>query len=193
MPSIILRFFRAIEYLIIFSLGKILGITYIVHYLKNPNPLLTVRILRTFGASIGEKTTFKRSLIIDNSFEDQNSTGDFSNLIIGDNCYIGEEVYFDLADKILINNNVIISGRVSINTHADCNRSQILTKNFPRKAEQVIIKNDVWIGFNSTILAGVIINENSVVGSMSLVNKEVELNTFVAGVPSNKIRNLVNN
>lgn len=190
MPSFLLRIIRAIEYLIIYSLGKILGITYIVHYLRNPNPLLTVKILKSFGAKIGDKTTFKRSVVIDNSFEDQNSTGDFSNIIIGENCYIGDEVFFDLADKIIINNNVVISGRVSFITHSDCNRSPFLSKQFPRINDKILIKTGAWIGFGATILSGVTIGENSVIGAMSLVNKDTEEKSINFGLPSQKVRTL---
>lgn len=188
MPSFLLRIIRAIEYLIIYSLGKILGITYIVHYLRNPNPILTVKILKSFGAKIGEKTTFKRSVVIDNSFEDQNSTGDFSNIIVGENCYIGDEVFFDLADKIIINNNVVISGRVSFITHSDCNRSPFLSKEIPRKNDKILIRDGAWIGFGATILSGVTIGENSVVGAMSLVNKDTEEKSINLGIPSKKVR-----
>ena len=51
------------------------GISFLVRYLRNPNPRLTVRLLRAFGARVGNRTTFKRSLILDNTYEDENSTG----------------------------------------------------------------------------------------------------------------------
>lgn len=190
MPSILLRIIRAIEYLIIYFLGKILGVTYIVHYLRNPNPMLTVKILKAFGATIGEKTTFKRTIIIDNSFEDQDSTGDFSNIIIGENCYIGDDVYFDLANKIIIKNNVVISGRVSLITHSDCNRSEFLSQKFPRKSAEINIESGVWLGFGATILSGVRIGENSVVGSMSLVTKDTEEKSINLGIPSKMEKNI---
>ena len=44
-------------------LGKIFGISYIIRYLRNPDPLLNVKLLRSFGASIGEKTVIKRLIV----------------------------------------------------------------------------------------------------------------------------------
>ena len=171
-------------------LGKIFGISYIVKYLRNPNPLITVKLMRVFGAQIGEKTTIKRSIFLDNVYEDQDSTGDFSNLKIGNNCYIGDCVYFDLANKIIIGNNVVISGASSFVTHADCNRSIYLDKLFPRTCEEIIINDGVWIAFRSTILNGVVIGKNSVVAAHSLVMHNVEQYSVYAGIPAEKIRNL---
>lgn len=47
-------------------LGKVFGIPYIVRYLTNPDPLITVRRLREFGAKIGGRTTIKKIIYLDN-------------------------------------------------------------------------------------------------------------------------------
>jgi len=71
-------------------MGKTFGISYIVRYLRNPDPLISVKLLRAFGARIGERTTVKRTIYLDNVYRDKNSTGDFSHLKIGENCYVGD-------------------------------------------------------------------------------------------------------
>ncbi len=180
------------EFLIVYSLGKLFGISLIVKYLRNPNPKITAKLLRSFGATIGEKTTFKRSLIFDNVYEDEHSAKKFSHLKIGDNCYIGDFAYFDLAHEIILGNNVVISGKVSIVTHADCNRSPYLAQKFPRQCDPVRIYNDAWIGFGATILSGVTIGVNAVIGANSLVRKDVDSLTLVAGVPATKIKDVNN-
>lgn len=48
----------------------------------------------------------------------------------------------------------------------------------------IVIGNDVWIGANSTVLKGVIVEDNSVVGAHSLVNKNVGKNELHVGVPA---------
>jgi len=53
----------------------------------------------------------------------------------------------------------------------------------------VKIGNHVWIGIKATILKGVTIGNNSIVGAGSVVTKDVEPNTVVAGNPARKIRN----
>jgi carbonic anhydrase/acetyltransferase-like protein (isoleucine patch superfamily) len=52
----------------------------------------------------------------------------------------------------------------------------------------VKIGNHVLIGIRTTILKGVTIGDNSVVGAASVVAKDVEPNTIVAGNPARKIR-----
>ncbi len=52
---------------------------------------------------------------------------------------------------------------------------------------KITIKDNVFIGKNTTILRGVTIGENTVVGACSLVNKSLEPNSVYAGVPAKRI------
>ena len=47
-----------------------------------------------------------------------------------------------------------------------------------------------WIGAGATILPGVTIGENSVVGAGSVVTRDVESNTIVAGNPARVIKKI---
>lgn len=47
---------------------------------------------------------------------------------------------------------------------------------------------DVWIGANCTIIKGVNIGDSSVIGTNSLVNKNIEPFTISGGVPAKKIK-----
>ena len=47
------------------------------------------------------KNYYNNSDYRDNTYEDKNSKGDFSYLNVGNNCYIGDCVYFDLSNKML--------------------------------------------------------------------------------------------
>jgi acetyltransferase-like isoleucine patch superfamily enzyme len=69
-------------------------------------------LLQKYGAAIGNDVCFKDNLFIDNAIGDSDSTGDFSNLEIGDRCYIGKGVFLDLPDKILIQDECAISAGV---------------------------------------------------------------------------------
>lgn len=187
-----IRILAYIEFLVIYFLGKIFTISYVVRYLRNPNPRITTKLLRAFNAQIGDNTTIKRSLIVDNVYEDENSTGNLSYLSIGKNCYIGDSLFIDLSNKIIIENNVVISAKVSLITHADCNRSEYLAEKFPRQCQPIYIKKGAWIGFNATILSGVTVEENSVVGANSLLNRNSESKTVFAGLPAKRIKKLEN-
>ena len=52
------------------------------------------------------------------------------------------------------------------------------------------IRDSVWVGSNSTILQGVTIGDNAVVGAGAVVTKDVPENTIVGGVPARVIRHI---
>jgi acetyltransferase-like isoleucine patch superfamily enzyme len=123
-------------------------------------------------------------LFLDNVSEDANSCGTFQYLEIGSNCYIGDSVYLDLADRIIIGDDTMISGRTSLVTHSDCNRSPFLAARFPRRSAPIRIERGAWIGFGATLLDGVTIGEQSVVGAGSLVRANVPPREVWVGTPA---------
>lgn len=162
-----------------------------VWHLRNPlAPSLTPRILRFLGAEVGDGARIKRSLLIDNAITDENSTGDFSHLSIGSNTYIGDGVYFDLANEVRIGRNVTISGDASFVTHSDCNRSPWLAKQFPRESSAITVEEDTWIGFGATILPGVTIESQSVVAAGAVVTEDTSTKTVVGGCPATKVSDI---
>ncbi len=58
------------------------------------------------------------------------------------------------------------------------------------EAKPIVIERNVWIATAATILGGVTIGENSVVGAGAVVTRHVPANSFVAGVPAKVIRSL---
>jgi acetyltransferase-like isoleucine patch superfamily enzyme len=52
----------------------------------------------------------------------------------------------------------------------------------------IVIGNHVWIGTNAQILKGVHIGDNAIIAAGSIVTKDVEANTLVAGVPEKVIK-----
>lgn len=55
-------------------------------------------------------------------------------------------------------------------------------------SEKTIIGNDVWIGANSIILAGVKIGDGAVIGANSLITKDVEPYSVVVGSPAKHLK-----
>ena len=186
------RYLVSLEYWLVYWGGKLFGIRFVVRYLRNPNHQVTVRLLKAYGASIGEATTFRGSVLLDNVTEDQHATGDFSHLSIDANCFIGDGVYFDLADKIIIHANVMISGHCSLVTHADCGRSRILSADFPRVCRPIEIFHDSWLGFGATLMAGTSVGPRAVVGAEGLVTHQLEADALFVGVPAKRVRRLHN-
>ena len=52
----------------------------------------------------------------------------------------------------------------------------------------IIIGNDVWIGYEAVILSGVTIGDSAVIGCRAVVTKDVPPYTIVGGVPAKPIR-----
>ena len=52
----------------------------------------------------------------------------------------------------------------------------------------IIIGNDVWIGYEAVIMAGVHIGDGSVIAARAVVTKDVPPYTIVGGTPAKKIR-----
>jgi len=96
---------------------------------------------------------------------------------IGKNAAIAYRVRMDMVfpELISIGDNTIIGYNTTVLTH------EFLMHEW-RKGHVKIGKN-VMIGANCTILAGVSIGDNSVISSMSLVNKSIPPNSFAYGNP----------
>ncbi|MCM1079159.1 MAG: CatB-related O-acetyltransferase [Bacteroidales bacterium] len=52
----------------------------------------------------------------------------------------------------------------------------------------IIIGNDVWIGYDAVIMAGVTIGDGAIIGTRAVVTKDVEPYSIVGGVPAKEIR-----
>ena len=52
----------------------------------------------------------------------------------------------------------------------------------------IIISNDVWIGYDAVIMAGVHIGDGAIIGTRAVVTKDVEPYSIVGGVPAKEIR-----
>ncbi len=52
----------------------------------------------------------------------------------------------------------------------------------------IVIGNDVWLGYDSIIMAGVTIGDGAIIGTRALVTKDVEPYTIVGGIPAKPIR-----
>ena len=52
----------------------------------------------------------------------------------------------------------------------------------------IVIGNDVWIGYEAVILSGVTIGDGAVIGARAVVTKDVPPYTIVGGVPARPIR-----
>lgn len=120
---------------------------------------------------------------------------------VGRDCFVGEWSYIwstasiKIGDRVLISHNVNIHDNNSHSLSAQRRHRQfvdIFSTGHPQKIDDIdckpiLIEDDVWIGFNSTILKGVTIGRGAVVGACSVVTKDVAPYAVVAGCPARTI------
>ena len=90
---------------------------------------------------------------------------------------------------ISIGRHVTISARVAFITHdgATCVFRDQEEYRHVIKYGRIVIHDNCFIGHGSTIMPGVSIGPNSVVGAHSVVTKDVPANTVVGGVPARQL------
>jgi acetyltransferase-like isoleucine patch superfamily enzyme len=143
------------------------------------------------GLRTGKNVTFWRTAI---------STEENGQIEIGNDCYI-TNASLVCAEKISIGNRVFIAGGVTI---ADSDfhpldpalrmvdaialspmgdsKTRPAIKSYP-----VVIEDDVWIGFNATILKGVRVGKGAVIQAGSLVTEDIPAGVTVAGNPAKPV------
>lgn len=117
------------------------------------------------------------------------------SITIGDNCNIGEHTHITSINKITIGNGLLTGRYVYIgdNSHGGLTIEEANTppikRNLKSKGE-VVIGNNVWIGDKATILAGVHIGDNVIIGANSVVTHDIPSNCMAAGMPARVIKQL---
>ena len=108
---------------------------------------------------------------------------------IGKRCSIGAFNYLDGNGGLEIGNYVRFGPHCSVfsanHTFSNLDKPIGLQK---LKYEKVVIEDDVWIGANSVILAGVNVGTGSVIAAGSVVNRDVEPYSIYAGSPAKLIK-----
>ncbi len=151
-------------------------------YLKNviTNPNITVGDYTIYNDFVGEPKDFEKNNVLYQYPINQDK------LIIGKFCSIacGAKFIFNSANHSLS----------SLSTYPfpiffeewDLDVKNI-TKAWDNKGD-IVIGNDVWIGYEAVILAGVTIGDGAIIGTRAVVTKNVPPYTIVGGVPAKPIR-----
>jgi acetyltransferase-like isoleucine patch superfamily enzyme len=105
-------------------------------------------------------------------------------LKIGNNVGIGRNCYLAIKSKLTIGDNTRFGHNITILDNEHKFNKNDLISNQEARIEEITIGEDCWIGSNTTILRGVEICNNSVVGANSLVNKSIPANQIWGGNPA---------
>ena len=112
-------------------------------------------------------------------------------LEIGSNVQVNDYSRIVSLDKITIGNNVTIAQSVVILDHDHKYKMVDNVMNLDGYiTSPVVIGNNVWISDKVTILKGVTIGDNVIVGANSLVIKDVPSNSVVGGIPAKVLKSL---
>jgi len=121
----------------------------------------SVTVFPPFSADFGKNITLGRRVFINSGCRFQDQGG----VVVGDDCLIGHNVVF-----ATLNHDLDPSRR------ADMHPSRI------------VVGRNVWLGANVTVLPGVTIGDNAVVGAASVVTRDVPENVIVVGSPARVVR-----
>ena len=139
---------------------------------------------------VGDFTIYKDSVNDPREFEKNNVLYHYpinhDRLIIGKFCSIacGAKFIFNCANHTL----------TSLSTYTfplffeewDLPKSEVATA-WDNKGD-IVIGNDVWIGYDAVIMAGVTIGDGAIIGTRAVVVKDVEPYSIVGGIPAKEIR-----
>jgi acetyltransferase-like isoleucine patch superfamily enzyme len=111
------------------------------------------------------------------------------NVSIGDNSYVnGGMLIAGQSSRIVIGRDCLLSYQVHLRTTTHCfrDKDRLIRDQGLREAD-IVIGDDVWIGYGAQIMSGVTVGTGAVVGAGAIVTKDVEPYAVVAGVPAVKI------
>ena len=132
------------------------------------------------------------------------------NLMLGEYCRLGRDVYFEtnvdgrivLGSQVRVNmgtvfvsyseirigNDVLIGEYVSIRDADHATELGTPIRLQDHKSAPICIGNDVWICRGSVILKGVTIGDGAVIGANSVVTKNIPPNAIAVGAPAKVVR-----
>lgn len=136
------------------------------------NPFMAPKIwlLRLFGAKIGKGLVLKNNVVVKSPW----------NLIVGDDCWIGEGCWIDDLDKVTIDNNVCISQGAMLLT----GNHDYTIYNMPYRNAPIVIEDGAWIGAMAIVCPGVNVGKNAVLAVGSVATKNMESAGIYQGNPA---------
>ena len=111
------------------------------------------------------------------------------NIEIGDNFFANYNLIILDVAKVVIGSNVMMGPNVAIYTASHPIHPEARKTGF-ESGHSITIGDNVWIGGNACVLAGVSIGDNTVIAAGSVVTKDIPSNVVAAGNPCRVIREI---
>ena len=158
----------------IFPLPHYKRLCFLKNIIKNPNII------------VGDYTYYDDFENVENFEKNVKYHFDFTGdkLIIGKFCMIASDVKFIMNGA---NHLVDAVSTYPFSIFGNGWESAMDGKTYPNKGD-LVIGNDVWIGYNATIMAGVTIGDGAIIATNSTVVKDVPPYTIVGGNPAQEIK-----
>ena len=135
---------------------------------------LKITILRLFGAKIGNKVVVKPGVNIKYPWL----------LHVGNEVWIGEQVWIDNLSEVHIGNNVCLSqGAMLLTGNHDYSRST-----FDLTTRPITLADGVWIGAKSVVCAGVHCESHAVLAVNSVATRSLDAYSIYQGNPAVWVR-----
>lgn len=158
--------------------------------------LYYLRKLKAAGLSIvGRKTDFmirgSGSIQANGRFilSGYNQLYSSGKLVIGKNVSVNEYSRIMSRKSIEIGNNVVIAKFVTILDHDHAYSLQEGNLSFADYVlAPIVIGNNVWLADKVTVMKGVTIGDNVIIGANSVVSKDIPSNCIAAGIPCKVIK-----
>lgn len=139
-----------------------------------PLSFTKVGILRLFGAKIGSNVTIKPGVNIKYPWK----------LKVGNNCWIGENVWIDNLDEVTLADNVCISQGAFLL----CGNHNFKSSSFDLMLGPINVESGAWLGAKSIVCPGVTVASHAILSVGSLANKDLEPYTIYKGNPAVKCK-----
>ena len=162
----------------VFPLANVNRLCFLKNIIKNPNIIVGDY---TYYDDFDNVANFERNVKYHFDF-----IGD--KLVIGKFCMIASDVQF------IMNGGNHLTDTISAYPFAVFGNgweNAMAGKSYPSKGDTVI-GNDVWIGHKAVIMPGVKIGDGAIIGSFSVVTKNIEPYSIVGGNPAREIRKRFN-
>lgn len=134
-------------------------------------------ILKLFGADIGTGVVIKPSVNIKYPWK----------LNIGDNTWVGEDVWIDNLDSVNIGNNCCLSQGCYLLT----GNHDFSSSTFDLMVSGINIKNEAWVGAKAVVCPGVTLQRASILTVGSIATKNLDELGIYQGNPAIKVKERV--